>query len=284
MLGGTWFSLSRGPPLPSWSHGISCVGFLCFISLTAGGLPLLLALVWMFEHLLCSHEQSLYSVFYNWPYDCLDSSLLVLIYLPTHLFLPCFYFSCYQSLRICPKFQPEVWVLLSVDSLLEAYGVQSRSSQECMPILCRCVVPTCWVSTSSSPLPSPLLAGPLYVSWMWCFACQTEPPLVTWDDTRSPSGCDQTSSTFWPLLPLPSLTCSDLNRVIGNCPGSYAPVIKQTASLITGLFNYEGWRYEKKGIASLLWWLCQVVPLGPAPERRSMTSSQLCCITLGASG
>lgn len=29
---------------------------------------------------------------------------------------------------------------------------------------------------------------------------------------------------------------------------------------------------EKKGIASLLCWLCEVVPLGPALERRIMTS------------
>ena len=71
--------------------------------------------------------------------------------------------------------------------------------------------------------------------------------------------------TFWPLLPLPSLTCSDLNRVIGNWPCSYAPVIKQTASLITGLFNYEEWLYEKKGIASLWWWLCQVSTTGSSP-------------------
>lgn len=149
--------------------------------------------------------QSLYSVFYNRPSDCLGSSLLVLIYLPIHLFLPSFYF-CYWGLRICPKFQPEVWFYCLLTDFLEAYGVCSRSSQECLPTLCCCVVPTCQVSTSS-PLPSPLLAGSLYVCWMWCFACQTEPPSFAQDDARSPSG--QTYILTPPPTPIPHLLRSE---------------------------------------------------------------------------
>lgn len=86
-----------------------------------------------------------------------------------------------------------------------------------LPIL-QCVVPACWDSATPAPLPLP--SGQLYVCWMWCFACQTEPPLSSWHGIRSPSGCDQPNSTFWFLFPLPSPACSDPNEVIGNCPCS----------------------------------------------------------------
>lgn len=203
-------------------------------------------------------------MFYNRPSDCLGSSLLLLIYLPIHLFLPCFYFSGYQSLRICPRFQPEVWVLPSVDrlpwSLWCVFRIFSGVSANSLLLCCAHLLSQYhFVSSAFTTagwtmicLLDVVLCLPDWTS----FCCTGWYPILPVAGTRP---------TFWPLLPLPSLICSDLNRVIGNWPCSYAPVIKQTASLITGLFNYEMWPYEKKGISSLWWWLCQVSTTGSSP-------------------